>query len=279
MSRARNIKPGFFKNDLLAECDPLARILFQGLWCEADRDGRLEYRPKRIKAEILPYDDCEIDALIQQLAKRGFVQVYEVDDNAYLQVVNFLKHQNPHVKEAASSIPAPSENTPAPCEHHTSTVQEQNKHTTNPADSLNLIPDSLIPQKAIAQPAVSPNAFETFWQRYPRKQGKANAQKAWAKQKLDPQLDTILRHVELMRCEDVGWQDPQYIPHASTYLNQQRWHDEPQRGNPNARNQQNRKLSAVEQVQQSIRNAEQRERGFSDAAFIEGTAYRVDTNG
>ena len=52
--RARNLKPGFFKNDALAECDPLARILFEGLWCMADREGRLECHPKRIKAEILP---------------------------------------------------------------------------------------------------------------------------------------------------------------------------------------------------------------------------------
>ena len=51
MPRARNVKPGFFKNELLAECEPLARILFEGLWCEADREGRLEDRPRRLKAE------------------------------------------------------------------------------------------------------------------------------------------------------------------------------------------------------------------------------------
>jgi hypothetical protein len=55
VARSRNIKPGFFLNDELAECEPLARILFAGLWCIADREGRLEDRPKRIKAEVLPY--------------------------------------------------------------------------------------------------------------------------------------------------------------------------------------------------------------------------------
>ena len=50
MARARNIKPGFFANENLAECDPLARLLFAGLWCLADREGRLEDRPKRIAA-------------------------------------------------------------------------------------------------------------------------------------------------------------------------------------------------------------------------------------
>ena len=51
MARARNIKPGFFLNEELGVLPPLVRILFAGLWCIADRDGRLEDRPKRIKME------------------------------------------------------------------------------------------------------------------------------------------------------------------------------------------------------------------------------------
>ena len=54
--RARNIKPGFFKNDTLAELEFAARLLFIGLWGLADRAGRLEDRPKKIKAEVFPYD-------------------------------------------------------------------------------------------------------------------------------------------------------------------------------------------------------------------------------
>jgi hypothetical protein len=61
MARARNIKPGFFANDVLAEIDPLGRLLFAGLWTIADREGRLEDRIKKIKAQILPYDDCDCD--------------------------------------------------------------------------------------------------------------------------------------------------------------------------------------------------------------------------
>jgi len=65
MARARNIKPGFFMDDVLAEIEPLGRILFAGLWCIADREGRLEDRPKRIKAEVLPYDECDMDNLLE----------------------------------------------------------------------------------------------------------------------------------------------------------------------------------------------------------------------
>ena len=143
MARSRNIKPGFFLNDELAECDPLARLLFAGLWCIADREGRLEDRPKRIKAEVLPYDDCDIDQLLNQLAEHGFIIRYEIAGNRYIQVTNFSKHQNPHVREAASNIPPPPTHEGASEKHHTSTVQEQEKHKIDPADSLKLIPDSL----------------------------------------------------------------------------------------------------------------------------------------
>ena len=95
MARSRNIKPGFFLNDQLAEIEPLGRLLFAGLWCIADREGRLEDRPRRIKAEVLPYDNCDVDELLNQLAGRGFIVRYEVDGEGYIQVVNFIKHQNP----------------------------------------------------------------------------------------------------------------------------------------------------------------------------------------
>lgn len=109
MARARTIKPGFFTNDLLGECEPLARILFEGLWCHADRRGRLPCRPRKLKAEILPYDDADITKLLEQLSNRGFVQIYSVDGTEYIQVQNFTKHQSPHMKEPESTIPAPGE--------------------------------------------------------------------------------------------------------------------------------------------------------------------------
>ena len=138
MARSRNIKPGFFMNEILAEIEPLGRLLFAGLWTIADRAGRLEDRPKKIKAEVLPYDDCDIEKLLNDLHSYGFIFRYQVNGVRYIQIINFKKHQNPHKNEAPSSIPEPNE-------HSTSTVQISEVHNTNPADSLNLDPDSLNP--------------------------------------------------------------------------------------------------------------------------------------
>ena len=107
--RSRNIKPGFFKNEDLADLGPHAQLLFVGLWCLADREGRLEDRPKRIKAEIFPYEDLNesVDLMLDKLSETEFIKRYVVKDNNYIQITNFLKHQTPHYLESPSQIPAP----------------------------------------------------------------------------------------------------------------------------------------------------------------------------
>ena len=152
MPRARNIKPGFFKNEYLSECSLAGRLLFIGLWTLADRRGRLDDRPKRIHAEIFPYDRVNVDAELAALEKAGFIKRYSVGSDKYIQVTNFEKHQYPHVKEQESTIPAPDM-------HHACTPE-----------SLILNPESPLPitesgeTDAPALPVVSPaDAVVTQW--------------------------------------------------------------------------------------------------------------------
>ena len=106
--RMRRITPEFFIDDTLADMQPLGRLLFVGLWCLADREGRLVDRPRRIKVQVLPYDDCDVDALLAELEQGGFIQRYEVAGNRYVQILNdYWKQQRPHSSERASEIPAP----------------------------------------------------------------------------------------------------------------------------------------------------------------------------
>lgn len=106
MARSRNIKPGLFKNEILGVADPLYTLLFEGLWLLADREGRLEDRVLRIKAEIFPYrDGLNIDRMLDWLVANGFIIRYMSGINRYIQVLAFKKHQNPHKNEQPSIIP------------------------------------------------------------------------------------------------------------------------------------------------------------------------------
>lgn len=106
MARIRSIKPDFFMHDGLAELSPLHRLLFIGLWTQADREGRLEDRPARIKVAVLPYDKVDVDQMLEDLARHGFVVRYEVDGASLIQVTKFAEHQLPHHKEPPSMLPA-----------------------------------------------------------------------------------------------------------------------------------------------------------------------------
>ena len=107
--RSRTIKPSFWDNEQLAECQPLSRLLFIGLWGIADRDGRLEDRPSRIKKILLAWDDCNVEMLLLELVERGFIIRYEVGGQKLIQVTNFVKHQRPHPREESQCLPAPGD--------------------------------------------------------------------------------------------------------------------------------------------------------------------------
>ena len=221
MPRSRNIKPGFFKNERLAECNPLGRILFAGLWCLADGEGRLEDRPKRIKVEVLPYDDCDVNELLQELHNKGFILRYQVSGQGYISVLNWHKHQRPHVKEAESGLPVPEIPVLAPEKPGQAPILDN----TNPPDSLsldslNLIPDSLNSDTL--------NRFAEFWDKYPKKKSKGQAEKAWSKLKLSDalfnEIMTGLGNAKVSR--DWTKEGGKYIPYPATWLNAKGWEDE-----------------------------------------------------
>ncbi len=107
MSRIRAIKPSFFTNEILAELSPWHRLCFAGLWTQADREGRLEDRPRRLKAALFPYDEIDVDVLLTDLAEKGFILRYDAAGAPAIEVIHFLKHQRPKADEHVSLIAAP----------------------------------------------------------------------------------------------------------------------------------------------------------------------------
>lgn len=106
--RARNIKPSFFKNEDLAECNAFARLLFVGLWCMATKEGIVELRPKKIKAEVFPYESAniKIEKLLEQLRKFQFISILQhpVSQRQIILINKFSKHQSPHKNEKSCDL-------------------------------------------------------------------------------------------------------------------------------------------------------------------------------
>ena len=234
--RARNIKPGFFENEKLAELPPLTRILYIGLWCYADREGRFEWRPKRIKAVILPYDDCNIEEMLMSLHVMTFIDMYETPSGTIGLIPKFKEHQNPHPHEARSRLPQKAESNQC----HEMSLHVSDMSVKCNADSL--IPDikntplppkgeeSEKPKRSRREKVAEPYTleFEQAWLIYPRKDGKRKAFEAWQKAiKRNMPIADMPAHIE-NRMYEPDWrrEEGRFVPHMATWLNGDGWLDE-----------------------------------------------------
>ncbi len=104
-------------------------------------------------------------------------------------------------------------------------------HST-PRNSTPLQDTQADPPAALIDTVPAPpqrDGFDDFWSLYPNKVKKQDAKKLWTtkvtKTKTDPTLV-----MAALRAHMLGWQaEPQYprfVPHPTTWLNGQRWHDE-----------------------------------------------------
>ncbi len=107
MARIRTIKPEFFTSESVCTLSPLARLFFISLWCEADREGKLIWKPKTLKYRYLPADNCDIEELAQELIDNEMIIIYEIDGIEYCSVPSFSKHQVINNRERDSDIPDP----------------------------------------------------------------------------------------------------------------------------------------------------------------------------
>jgi len=148
LPRIRSISPRAPKDEDLAALTFQARLLYHYLPLIADCAGRLQDRPKLIKAELLPYDDVDMDGLLEELARDRcvsdgpFIRRYGVDGKLFIEILRFDRYQHPHPNErctyektekAGTAIPRPIN---ALAEDDTKTVSVPSQDDTARAGSL-----------------------------------------------------------------------------------------------------------------------------------------------
>lgn len=224
MARSRNIKPSIMDNEELAELPALTRLLFIFMWMLADRAGRLEDRPSRIKKQALGYDDGNADQMLNELAQAGFIERYESQGIKVIQILNFSKHQTPHVRESDSELPCKAAST---TKEVPSTNLGSAETSPRSPDTGFLIPDTplLIPDAPKAAPV--DELFEKFWNEYPKKKSKDDARKAFEKRKpTESLLSDILKAIAWQKRSESWTKDGgKFIPYPATWLNDGAWQD------------------------------------------------------
>jgi hypothetical protein len=175
----------------------------------------------------------DVDRWLIELEKAGVVQFYEHEGRPYGAFCNWHKHQR--LYNHSSRFPEPP--------------GESGKLQDSPGVSCELPPrrsrvrveletersrSKTLTQKPREPRARKPRAlsvcpysedFEVFWKAYPRRVGKGSAWKSW--QRVNGHGAAIMAALEWQTKSEFHLMKPeQYIPHPSTWLNQNRWDDE-----------------------------------------------------
>jgi len=161
----------------------------------------------------------------------GFIDYYKGKKGAPNRYALSLRYKNDTENATVYATKNDTEN--ATVSDTTNATHIKTKTKTNPPYS---------PPRGVrkgSQPNYQPEWFARFWALYPRRTNRVQAVKAWDKLKPDLALCRVMEDALRLQMQSPQWQDPQHIPHPSTWLNGERWNDElcsgPPAGRPSAR--------------------------------------------
>jgi hypothetical protein len=197
MARIRTIKPEFFTSEDIVGLSPFARLLYIALWCEADKEGRLVWKPKTFKMRYLPGDDLDIQALCQELIAAGLVVLY---GEGYACIPAFRAHQHINPRESDSQLPDPSATRAARV--GTRQARDSDAQGGREGKGKEGTPD--------ATGDAFPPGFARFWLTWPkndRKEAKGKCLDAWQKAGAEPVADAVVAHVDRLKTSTAWTKD------------------------------------------------------------------------
>src|SRR3990167_4854178 len=222
MARIRTIKPEFCQSEKIGRLSRDARLLFVKLWPFVDDHGRCRGNSRLLAANLFPYDDDAgglIDGWLAELEREGCVRRYIIDDQTYLDIPNWGKHQR--IDNAGKSqIPEYSPNLAA--------NRREPPLYLGPS-TLDIGPRTKTDIRAVGKPTRTsdwPSDYQIqFWNVYPRKAGKQGAIR---------ELERVHKRGavpwEKLICAVRAYAataDPQFTKHPKTWLFNGCWDDEP----------------------------------------------------
>ncbi|WP_080642126.1 helix-turn-helix domain-containing protein [Pseudomonas sp. CK-NBRI-02] len=166
-------------------------------------------------AEFFGLSVSRVSEIISGLAERGLIAIEQIREGKRV-VERRIRLSTPFEKPKT-----PSENTANPFGKGGEPPSENTKGSNTSMSNTKRFKDLGV------SGAKNDTDFERFWKLYPRKTNKVKARKAWEKLSPDADLQTVMITALAKHCVSKDWtkENGQFIPHASTWLNGERWHD------------------------------------------------------
>lgn len=246
--RSRNLKPVFFTAEVFDKLPAPVMLVYLGLHCMADREGKLIGGAWAIKQRLTTLAKYDVNQALEVLVNAGLVEVFTVIDPAddgmtpALRILHFGDTQTPLAQEKASGIP----NNPGPQSEKIAlrelgallapvgNVERASSWSIFCLPRTRVLPGkskSKSKSKSQSTPPKPPTLaddFETFWKLYPRKVGKQDAIKAFEKLAPSPELLRVMLAKLGRQAVSHDWRKDagRFIPHPATWLTGKRWEDE-----------------------------------------------------
>lgn len=200
-----------------------AQVLYVLLTAHADDFGRLAGDAQSVKLLTLPGSPRnfrEFHDALEALDAVGLIEWYDAPDgDKCIAIKKFDDHQTGLHKRTASKFPEP----PGISRKLPEIPAQLNRRELNRTEQKGTEGN----RTALTR-RVDDAGFLAFWDAYPKKKSKADAEKAWAK--LAPGVDlvrVILAAIEQQRLSADWLKDGgQFIPYPASWLNAKRWTDE-----------------------------------------------------
>lgn len=127
MPRIRTIKPEYWTDPVMVQLSPLARLFYIGTWNFAMCDqGHLEDDPMRLKLQILPAENVDVQDLIDELTAAGRLHRIDTGNDSFLHVKTLADHQKVDGRWTPRCPACAHQNSPS----LTETPRASPKHTT-----------------------------------------------------------------------------------------------------------------------------------------------------
>jgi hypothetical protein len=225
----RIIREGILSSDRVDQLDPPAEVFYRRLMSKVDDHGLFDGRASILRSSLYPLRvdrvrEADISRWIAACEKAGLIALYQHDGKPYLQMLDTRWQTRSEAK-----YPLPSAGTRTTLQEHANSCAQ-----VQTGEHLDVFGDGDEGGYADVSgaPPVAPRGglFPIFWAAYPRKEGKAPAEKAFDKVKPSTTLlETMLQAIKA-QAQSERWRKDggQYIPMPATWLNQRRWEDQAQ---------------------------------------------------
>lgn len=231
MAQKRMIDKKISVSEQVANLAIEAQLIFTWAIVHADDLGLLPRSERTLRAMVVPMLDITAKAFgnhLEAIVSQGLMEEFTYQKEKFYRVINFKDHQTlKKDRQPQTLLKIPLNSNPKITWENVEAIMEGKDFQLEDTD-FHL--DSEVKRSEVKrrEDIYTLTSFEEFWKEYPNKKAKKKAEGIWKRIKPTEELFKVIMAGLSKAKQSAQWRKDggQYIPHPTTWLNQERWTDE-----------------------------------------------------